>query len=139
MLHQNNSKGNVESTLFRTVLSRAIKISIIFSLKSLLSLVKMEKSSKKEEKKRLHTCHVANTLHHFSIIFTLKIMESLLIAWDKPVLNKSDSSLSLELFWYNIIGYQRMFYHTMWCPSTPLCVYSLFNFQYYVMSFSILS
>ena len=30
--------------------------------------------------------------------FKLKIMERLLIAHDKPVLNKVDSSLSLELF-----------------------------------------
>ena len=30
--------------------------------------------------------------------FKLKIMESLLIARDKPILNKVDSSLPLELF-----------------------------------------
>ena len=30
--------------------------------------------------------------------FKLKIMESLLIACDKPILNKADSSLPLELF-----------------------------------------
>ena len=30
--------------------------------------------------------------------FKLKIMESLLIAHDKPILNKADSSLPLELF-----------------------------------------
>ena len=29
-------------------------------------------------------------------------MESLLIARDKPILNKADSSLPLELFYFNI-------------------------------------
>ena len=45
-----NSKGKEESTLLRIGLSRVIsRLSIIFSLKSLLSLVKMEKSSKDGE------------------------------------------------------------------------------------------
>ena len=67
----------------------------------------------------------------------LKIMEGLLIACDKPVLNKVDSSLVLKLFWCNISGYHLMFYHIIWCPSIPLCVYycQLFSFQYYVTSF----
>ena len=34
--------------------------------------------------------------------FNLKIRKSLLIACDKPVFNKADSSLPLELFWYNV-------------------------------------
>ena len=43
MLYQNRSKGKEESTLLRQGLSRAIRrLSIIFSLKSLLSLVKIE-------------------------------------------------------------------------------------------------
>ena len=47
MLYQNSSKGKEKSALLRIGLSRAIcKLSIIFSLKSLLSPVKMEKSSK---------------------------------------------------------------------------------------------
>ena len=47
MLYQNSSKGNEDSTLLRTALSRGISsFSIIFSLKSLLSLVKIEKVSK---------------------------------------------------------------------------------------------
>ena len=36
--------------------------------------------------------------------FNLGIMESLLIQRDKPVFSKADSSLPLELFWYNIHG-----------------------------------
>ena len=43
MLYQNRSKGKEESALLRQGLSRAIRrLSIIFSLKSLLSLVKIE-------------------------------------------------------------------------------------------------
>ena len=37
-------------------------------------------------------------------------MESLLIARDKPIINKTDSSLLLELFKYNISGYHMMSY-----------------------------
>ena len=64
-------------------------------------------------------------------------MESLLIARYKPILNKADSSLPLELFWYNTSGYHLIFYHIIWCPSIPLCVYNcrLFSFHYYVTSF----
>ena len=63
-------------------------------------------------------------------------MGSLLIARDKAVPNKVDSSLPLELYWYNISGYHMMLYHII-CPSIPLCVYSypLFSFHYYVTSF----
>ena len=47
MFYQNSSKGNEESALLRTVLSRAIsKLSIIFSVNSLIFLVKIEDSSK---------------------------------------------------------------------------------------------
>ena len=50
MLHLNSSKDKEESALLIIGLSRAIsRLSIIFSLKSLLSLVKMEKSSKDGE------------------------------------------------------------------------------------------
>ena len=71
--------------------------------------------------------------------FKLKIMESLLIAHDKLILNKANSSLPLQLFQFNIIGYYTMFY-TSWCPSIPLCIHNsslfdLFNFHYYVKSF----
>ena len=46
----NSSKGNEDSTLLRTGLSRAVcGLSIISSLKSLLSLVKIEKFSKDGE------------------------------------------------------------------------------------------
>ena len=55
--------------------------------------------------------------------FKPKIMESLIIAQDKPVLNKADSSLPLELFWYKISGYHMMFYHIIWCLSVSLYIY----------------
>ena len=46
MLYQNSYKGKDESTLLRQGLSGAVsRLSIIFSLKSLLSMVKIEKSS----------------------------------------------------------------------------------------------
>ena len=53
-------------------------------------------------------CNYSPSIEDFSILikvsndFILKIMESLLIARDQPVLNKVDSALSLDLFWYNI-------------------------------------
>ena len=49
-------------------------------------------------------CNYCPSFEDFSILtresndFKLKIMESLLIARDKPILNKADSSLPLELF-----------------------------------------
>ena len=68
-------------------------------------------------------------------------MEDLLIACNKPVLYKMNSSLALELFSYNISSYYMMLYHIIWCPSIPLCVYNfcLLSFQFYVASFNILS
>ena len=46
MLCQNSPKVNRKSALLRTAMSQAIsRLSIFFSLKSLLSLVKIEKSS----------------------------------------------------------------------------------------------
>ena len=62
-------------------------------------------------------CNYSPSFEDFFILtresndFKLKIMESLLIALDKPILNKGDSSLPLELFQYNISGYYTMFYH----------------------------
>ena len=83
-------------------------------------------------------CNYSPYYEDFSILtresndFKLKIMESLLIARDKPCLNKVDSSFLLELIWYNINVYHMIFYHIIWCPSTTLCVYNccLFSFQY---------
>ena len=49
-------------------------------------------------------CNYSPSFENFSFLtrenndFKLKIMESLLIAGDKPVLNKADSSLPLQLF-----------------------------------------
>ena len=62
-------------------------------------------------------CNYSPSFDDFTILtrecndFKLKIMESLLIARDKPILNKADSSLPLELFQCNISGYPMMFYH----------------------------
>ena len=90
-------------------------------------------------------CNYSPSYEDFSILtresndFKLKIMESLLIACDKPCLNKADSSLPLELFWYNISGYHMMFYRIIWLShhSITLCIYNcrLFSFQYYVTIF----
>ena len=66
----------------------------------------------------------------------MKIMESLLIARDKPVYNKAGSSLPLGLFWCNISVYHVMFYHIIWFLSVPLWVCNVFSFQYYVANFS---
>ena len=89
-------------------------------------------------------CSYSPSYEDFSVLmrksndFKLKIMESLLIAREKPCLNKADSSLPLELFWYNLSGYHMMFYHITWCPSITLCVYNcqLLIFQYYIMIFA---
>ena len=57
----------------------------------------------------------------------VKIMESLLlIACDKPCLNKTDSSLPLKLFFYNISGYvllhhKMSIYHIVVCSVSILC------------------
>ena len=52
--YQNSSKGKEKCTLLRTTLLLAIsRLSIIFSLKSLLSLVKIEKPSKDGEQLQL--------------------------------------------------------------------------------------
>ena len=50
-------------------------------------------------------CNYSSSFEDFSILtsesndFKLKLMESLLITHNNPVLNKPDSSLPLELFW----------------------------------------
>ena len=92
----------------------------------------------------LSCCNYATYFEDFSILtkesnnFKLKIMEILLIACDKLALNKADSFLPLELFWYNISDCLITFYYIIWCPSIPLCICncSLFSFQYYVTSFA---
>ena len=71
--------------------------------------------------------------------FKLKIMESLLIAREETVLNKVDSTLLLELFWYNINGYQMLFYHINdslpfnWAYTIVVC--SVFNIMLQVLEF----
>ena len=75
-------------------------------------------------------CSYSPSLEDFSILtrenndFKEKIMDSLLIACDKSVLSKVDSSLHLEIFWYNTRGYHMIFYHIAWCPSVLLWVYN---------------
>ena len=62
-------------------------------------------------------CNYSPSFEDFFILtgesndFKLNIMEGLQIARDKPILNKTDSPLPLELFSYNISGYHMMFYH----------------------------
>ena len=65
----------------------------------------------------LLSCNYSPHFEDFSILtreindLQLKIMESQLIAHDKPILNKKDFSFLLELFSYNISGCHMMFYH----------------------------
>ena len=68
--------------------------------------------------------------------FKLKIMESLLIACDKSVFNKVDSSLPLVLFWYNINGNHVMFYtsYDAHCAYT-IVVCSVFSIMLRVLVF----
>ena len=83
--------------------------------------------------------------HYFKWVLAFVVI-SRHLSWksnctDKPVfLDKADSSLPLQLFWFNISGYHMMFYHIIW-PSIPSSVYNccLFSFQYYVTIFNILS
>ena len=52
-------------------------------------------------------------------------------------INKVGSSLTLELFWYNVSGFYMIFYHIKLFPSITLYIYNslLFSFQYYVTNF----
>ena len=66
--------------------------------------VKIDNNKLTAIQEHLLCCNYSPSFEDFSILtresndFKLKIMESLLIARDKPVLNKADSSLPLELF-----------------------------------------
>ena len=79
--------------------------------------VKIDNNKLTMIQERLLCCNYSPSFEDFSILttesndFKLKIMESLLIARVKPILNKADSPSPLELFQYNISGYHMMFYH----------------------------
>ena len=66
--------------------------------------VKIDNNKLTVIQEHLLCCNYCPSFEDFSILtresndFILKIMESLLIACDKPILNKADSSLPLELF-----------------------------------------
>ena len=66
--------------------------------------VKIDNNKLTVIQEHLLCCNYSPSFEDFSILiwesndFKLKIMESLLIACDKPILNKADSSLPLELF-----------------------------------------
>ena len=66
--------------------------------------VKIDNNKLTAIQEHLLCCHYYPSFEDFSILtresndFKLKIMESLLNARDKPILNKTDSSLPLELF-----------------------------------------
>ena len=66
--------------------------------------VKIDNNKPTAIQEHLLCCNYCPSFEDFSILtresndFKLKIMESLLIARDKPILNKADSSLPLELF-----------------------------------------
>ena len=81
--------------------------------------VKIDNKKLRAIQERHLCCNYSPSFEGFSILtresnhFTLKLMESLLIARVKPALNKADFSLPFELFWYNISGYNMIFYHMM--------------------------
>ena len=66
--------------------------------------VKIDNNKLTAIQEHLLCCNYSPSFEDFSILtresndFKLRIMESLLIARDKPILNKTDSSLPLELF-----------------------------------------
>ena len=66
--------------------------------------IKIDNNKLTAIQEHLLCCNYCPSFEDFSILtresndFKLKIMESLLIAHDKPILNKADSSLPLELF-----------------------------------------
>ena len=67
-------------------------------------MVKIDNNKLTAIQEHLLCCNYSPSFEDFSILtkessdFKLKIMESLLITRDKPILNKADSSLPLELF-----------------------------------------
>ena len=71
--------------------------------------VKIDKNKLMAVQEHLLCCNYSPSFEDISILtresndFKVKIMENLFIAIDKPVLNKADSSLPLELFKYNNI------------------------------------
>ena len=66
--------------------------------------VKIDSNKLTAIQEHLLCCNYRPSFEHFSILtrksndFKLRIMESLRIARNKPILNKADSSLPLELF-----------------------------------------
>ena len=66
--------------------------------------VKIDNNKLNVIQEHLLCCNYSPSFEDFSILtwesndFKLKITESLLIAHEKPILNKADSSLPLELF-----------------------------------------
>ena len=78
--------------------------------------VKIDNNKLTAIQEHLLCCNYSPSFEDFSILtresndFKLKIMESLLTARDKPVPNKADSSLPLELFQCNISVYHMIFY-----------------------------
>ena len=66
--------------------------------------VKIDNNKLTAIEEHLLCCNYSPSFEDFSILtresndFKLKLMESLLIARDMPILNKADSSLPLELF-----------------------------------------
>ena len=66
--------------------------------------VKIDNNKLTVIQEHLLCCNYSPSFEDFPVLtkeindFKLKIMESLIIARDKPILNKADSSLHLELF-----------------------------------------
>ena len=93
-----------------------------------MTITNQQRSAAKKTSYVVTTLHLLKTsiLTRESNDFKLKIMESLLIAPDKPILNKADSSLPLELFYCNISGYIITSYddvHLSHCAYTIVSVF----------------
>ena len=106
--------------------------------------VKIDNKKLTAIQEHLLCCNYSPTFEDFSILtresndFKLKIMESLLIARDKPILN-TDSSLPVELFQYNISGYYVLSHHMMFIfpivhIQLPFVQFSLLCYKFCISS-----
>ena len=114
-----NGGGGIETIWMQKIIKRK---PTKFTKKLQISCWKKVKIDNKKLtaiQEHLLRCNYSPTFEDFSILtresndFKLKIMESLLIARDKPILNNADSPLPVELFQYNISGCYVLSHHMM--------------------------
>ena len=88
-------------------------------------------------------CNYSLSFEDFSILtreindFKLKIMESLLIARDKPILNKTDSSLPLESY-FNVTSVVIICFITSYDVHLSLCAYTILVCSVFIIMLQIL-